>query len=316
MRELYMVLSPKALPYAQLALETLFRNCAEPFHLRLITDSSEDKKLLAEAVEPLAGPTEHRWEVFDEDDLADREAERFGAWPALRAFRHGHPCWRKITDPLLLGNPGEELVLLDPDLYFPNRFRFEETPPEGILLMWQQPNCLLPSEVVLAAMAHSIPLANHVDIGVAHWRCPGDPDCLYDWLNGLLVTLGGGAPLPRVMHVEAIVWSALLMRMGGGHLDPRYWRCWRNSQVKRLRRKLGASGARILASEPWGELKCFHAGGEAKWWLRETNTVATPGFDAGTARIIPAVELKPAVYARELALKRWVRRLGYYRLFR
>jgi hypothetical protein len=313
MRELYMVLSPKALPYAQLALQTLFRNCAEPFHLRLITDSPEDKRTLHDAVAPLAAQTGHLWGVFDENDLADREAERFGAWPAIRAFRHGHPCWRKITDPLLLSNPGEELVLLDPDLCFPNRFRFEETPAQGILLMWQQPNCLLPSEVVLAAMSHSIPLANHVDIGVAHWRGPGD----LDWLNGLLETLGGGAALPRVMHVEAIVWSALLMQWGGGHLDPRYWRCWRNSQMKRIRRKLGASGAQILASEPWGELKCFHAGGEAKWWLSAASSPTGGEYkDSGPARVIPAVELKPADYERELAMKEWIRRLGYYRLFR
>ncbi len=65
------------------------------------------------------------------------------------------------------------MVLLDPDLYFPNTFRFEPTPEQGILLMWQRPNCLLPHKTVRAAMDAGIPLARHVDIGVAQWRGPG-----------------------------------------------------------------------------------------------------------------------------------------------
>ena len=45
-----------------------------------------------------------------------------------------------MTDPLLLSRPGEEMLLLDPDLYFPNRFLFEATPSNGLSLMWQRPN--------------------------------------------------------------------------------------------------------------------------------------------------------------------------------
>jgi hypothetical protein len=120
------------------------------------------------------------------------------------------------------------------------------------------------------------------------------------------------------MHVEAVVWAALAMRIGGGYLDPGYWKCWRRSPEKRLRIKLGASGPGILRSEPWGDLKCFHAGGEAKRWLN-----AVPGFGLldGQAthsvpgRVLPFVELTPAHYAREQAFKRVLQSLGYYRIF-
>ena len=154
-------------------------------------------------------------------------------------------------------------MLLDPDLYFPNRFQFEETPQSGLLLMWQRPNCLYPPDVVSSAINKGIRLAHHVDIRVAHWRAAADLDWL-DWLIGEL----GGLSLPRIMHVEAIVWAALAMQVGGGYLDPSYWKCWRRSPAKRVRIKLGASGTRILRSEPWGDLKCFHAGGEVKKWLQ------------------------------------------------
>src|SRR5277367_2706381 len=139
-RHVYMVLSPRALGYAKGALESLFRNSLETLHIRLITDSPEDKDELSNAVAKVDAK-HHQWTVHAEDDLAAREEEIFGKHDHLRVFRHGHPCWRKITDPLLLSDPDEELVLLDPDLYFPNRFMFEETPQSGVLLMWQRFSC-------------------------------------------------------------------------------------------------------------------------------------------------------------------------------
>ena len=311
-RHVYMVLSPRSLSYSRGALESLFRNSIEPIHLRLITDSKQDKEELSDAVVALdTGP--HQWAVYSEEDLAEREEALFAGYDHLRVFRRGHPCWRKITDPLLLSDPGAELVLLDPDLYFPNRFQFEETPQSGLLLMWQQPNCLFPPAVVKTAISKGIRLAHHVDIGVAHWR--GSEDL--DWLDWLVAELGS-SKFSRSMHVEAVVWAALAMRIGGGYLDPGYWKCWRRSPEKRLRIKLGASGPGILRSEPWSHLKCFHAGGEAKRWLN-----AVPGFGLldGQAthsvpgRVLPFVELTPAHYAREQAFKRVLQSLGYYRLF-
>jgi hypothetical protein len=312
-RQVFMVLSPRSLGYARDALESLFRNSLEALHLHLITDSQADKRELSDAVASLDGKT-HQWQVFSENDLGEREAALFDRYNHLRAFRRGHPCWRKITDPLLLSEPGAELVLLDPDLYFPNRFRFEETPQAGLLLMWQRPNCLFPPEVVRTAMDGGIRLAHHVDIGVAHWRALADLDWL-DWLVGRL----GGESLPRIMHVEAIVWAALAMRSGGGYLDPTYWRCWSRSPAKRVMMKLGVSGLRILRSEPWAELKCFHAGGEAKWWLheaREAGMLKSKAEVSPAGRIIPFVELTPSDYARERAFKRVLRALGYYHVFR
>jgi hypothetical protein len=148
---------------------------------------------------------------------------------------------------------------------------------------------------------------------VAHWRASAD----LDWLDWLLEKLASPV-LPRVMHIEAIVWAAVAMRHDGGYLDPAYWRCWHRTQTKRVMRKLGASGLQILRSERWTELKCFHAGGEAKSWLADArkdgmldghSEQTTPG------RVIPFVELTPAHYERELAFKRALRALGYYRIF-
>jgi hypothetical protein len=310
-----MVLSPHALSYATVALRSLFANCAERVDLHLITDSDGDKRTLVHALHALT-LSPHTVTVVSQKDLADAEVKLFSQFPNLRAFRNGHPCWRKITDPLLLAAPGEEMVLLDPDLYFPNRFTFETTPEQGLRLMWQQPNCLLPSSVVRTAIAAGIPLARHIDIGIAHWRrSAGSAE--FEWIDRLLGKLGG-ASLPRVPHVEAIVWSAMAMRFGGGYLDPSKWVCWRRTQRKRILRRLGTDGVGLLRSEPWSEMKCFHAGGEAKSWLVDiaathTSTPATSHLQA--LPVLPFMELTSSRYSREQAFKSLVAGLGYYRLF-
>jgi hypothetical protein len=149
---------------------------------------------------------------------------------------------------------------------------------------------------------------------VAHWRASADLEWL-DWLVGRL----GGESLPRIAHVESIVWAALAMRVGGGYLDPEYWRCWRRSIAKRVMSKAGVSGLQILRSEPWANLKCFHAGGEAKWWLlaaREAGLLDGTAEHRLPGRIVPYVELTPAHYARERAFKQVLRAFGYYQVFR
>ena len=310
-RQVYMVLSPRSLPYATCAIESLLRNSVEPLNLHLITDAAADQQELNAAMAALEPESRHQWSVIAEEEMADAEADRFKGLEHLRVFRHGHPCWRKVTDPLLLGGEKEELILLDPDLYFPNRFRFEETPKDGLLLMWQRPNCLLPPEIVRGAMDAGIKLARHVDIGVSHWRTGTD----LAWIDWMIGRLGEGGPLPRLMHIEAIVWAAIAMRQGGGYLDPKLWVCWHRTQAKRVQRKLGASGQSLLRSEPWGGMKCFHAGGEAKWWVpevvggEEAKEVLKPG------RTVPFVELTRRRYEREQGAKGMLRGLGYYRLF-
>lgn len=308
-----MILSPHALSYARYALESLLHNALEPFCLHLVTDSAEDKGILSKEVSRLSNPAGAPIHLFAKDELKEREEVVFRGYPNLRAFRKGHPCWRKITDPLLLTGPDEEMILLDPDLYFPNRFTFEPTPDRGLLLMWQKPNCLLPPEVVTAAFSRNIPLANHVDIGVAHWKAPVD----LDWLNWLIGELGGER-LPRLMHIEAIVWAALAMRIGGGYLSPDHWRCWRRSQWKRAARKIGISGKQILRFEPYSTIKCFHAGGEAKHWLAEAAAagwMGSPSTLAGPCPALPPVELTHRQYLREQTIKTLLRKVGYYQVF-
>jgi hypothetical protein len=313
-RYLYMVLSSGSLPYARLAIESLYRRSAEPVHLHLITDSAEDRQSLAEFMGSQSGVKSKSWSIYSAGDLEERASEHFARYPNLRAFRKGHPCWRKLTDPLLIAAPGEEIIVLDPDLFFPNRFIFEATPISELLLMWQRPNCLLPSAVVRAAIKAGIPLANHVDIGVAQWRGPSDVEWL-DWLIGGI----GGSSLPRVMHIEAIVWSALAMKMGGGYLDRTLWRCWHRTQIKRVKRLLKVAGPQILRTEPWNEMKCFHGGGEAKWWMPEALKSGYLTADGDTMRrghISPFTELTAGHYSREQSIKRVLRGMGYYSLFR
>lgn len=312
-RRLFMLLSPRALSYAGYALRSLSRNALERLQIHLITDAYEDKQILSEEISARLSSEQIILSTFSKGDLAEREQAMFSRYPNLRAFRNGHPCWRKITDPLLLTEPGEEMILLDPDLYFPNRFTFEPTLERRLLLMWQKPNCLLPPGVVRAAFEANVPLANHVDIGVAHWRAPIDLDWL-EWLIGRL----GGQSLPHFMHIEAIVWAALAMRMAGGYLSPRHWSCWRRSQWKRVALKARIPGAALLRAERFAEIKCFHAGGEAKSWLPEA---AARGWmdgkqqikDAG--KVLPFVELTVNAYRREQTAKNVLRLLGYYRIF-
>lgn len=320
-RRVFMVVSPVSLSYARFCLESLFHNSAERLHLHLITDSASDREKLIEEIEVRQDAGPHQYSVFAEEELADREAGIFGPYPSIRAFRHGHPCWRKITDPLLLtegpnsaeGGRGE-MVLLDPDLYFPNRFTFEPTPATGVLLMWQRPSCLVPAKTVLAAMDQGIRFAHHVDIGVGGWRAPVD----LEWMEWLLNRLDIRT-VPRVMHIEAIVWAALAMRIGGGYLDPRLWHCWHRNQPKRILRMMGLPGIHLLRVEYFSAIKCFHAGGEAKWWLAEAKQKGM--LDQGQDRtqpgpILPFQELMPEVYRGEQRVKRILARLGYYSLFK
>jgi hypothetical protein len=315
-RKLFMVLSPHSLPYAQLALRSLLKNCVEDFHLSLITDSREDALQLSKELEGLqitAGTVRRSAGVYAEPDLADLEQNNFGKYPHIRSFRQGHPCWRKITDPILLSEGTDEMIVLDPDLYFPNRFSFEPTPAKGVFLMWQRPSCLLPDEVVRRAIDAKIALAHHTDIGVAQWRMPVD----LEWLDWLIDKISS-SQLPRSMHVESIVWAALAMRLGGGYLDSKKWVCWHRTQYKRVLVKLGVPGASILKQEPFSEMKCFHAGGEAKWWLPSAQDLGI--LDCGgnvTARseFGSYQELTPREYYSLQQKRHLLRKLGYYSLF-
>jgi hypothetical protein len=313
-RQLYCILSARSLPYAELGIQSLFAHSRENLVLTLITDDDEDKATITSALQEMPTPTPHRWLVYSKCEADERADAFFARQPNLRQFRHGHPCWRKVTDPMLFAAPGSELVILDPDLYFPNYFSFERTPAKGVLLMWQPPSCLLPDEVVERAFANGIPLAHHVDIGVAQLHNSLD----LDWLDHLIGTLGG-ADIPRAMHVEAIVWAALAMKMGGAHLDPRHWVCYQYQQWKHLALKLGIHGTTLLRLQSFRDTKCFHAGGNAKWWLKELQEkrpFPPPRNLSGSLPGREFEELTQQAHHADRRLKRLARRLGYYRLTR
>ena len=311
-RGIYCVLSSRSLPYARHAMASLAAHSIEDLDLTLITDSAADKAALVEAMAALAIPDRHRWRVAAQAEADDLAAGRLSGHPNIAAFRFGHPCWRKVTDPMLFAPEGAEMVILDPDLYFPNRFRFEPTPREGLLLMRQLPHCLLPHEVVLRTYEQGFRLAHHTDIGVSQVRNRLD----LDFLDTLIARIGG-TTLPRAMHVESIVWAALAMHMGGGYLDPEHWHCWGNSQWNRVLRRFGASGRTVLRSERFAAMKCFHGGGIAKWWVPEAlaaGDLPPPGELLEARPPLPYEELTRDGYEATQRLKSWARRAGYYRL--
>src|ERR1700730_15306562 len=182
-RRVYCVLNARALPYAEKCIQSLFLNVTEPVSLTLITDSDSDRQQIRDAVSGLRIREVHRWAVYAKAEADERARQVYNGLPNLQAFRCGHPCWRKLTDPPLFANPEDEMIILDPDLYFPNQFAFEATLERGLQLMWQRPSCLLPDEVVMRAYGLNVTLAHHVDIGVAQLR-----NCIdlawFDWLVG------------------------------------------------------------------------------------------------------------------------------------
>ena len=313
-RRVYIILSANALPYASHCVRTLFANCLEPIDLTLITDGPEDKAEITVAVSAMPEAAGKKWRVEDKADTDARAAEVFAGHANIAHFRNGHPCWRKITDPLLYGAAEDEAIILDPDLYFPNKFSFEPTPDNGLLLMRQGPNCLYPPEAVARAFDLPVKLANHVDIGVGQVRKGAVDLDWFDWFVGAIKS----EDFAKFMHIEAIVWSAFAMRMGGGYLDPKAWRCWQRGQVKRVFIAAGAPGDMLLKLEPLQDVKCIHVSGPSKWWVVdavEKDVLKAYGnvYDQPTP-VSPFVEYTHDHYLSDMKLKGFLRRIGYYKL--
>ncbi|TPE49902.1 hypothetical protein [Amaricoccus solimangrovi] len=276
-RSITMVAGRDALGYAEVAIGSLLANCRDPIRFTILTDGPAEKRAYAELLARLPSDTPRA--VHDAAECDARAEAAFRAHPALRAFRRGHPCWRKITDPTLFAAPGAEIVVLDPDLVFPNPFTFEPAPPGRLLLMRQRRHCLLPAEVVRAAFRAGYALVHHTDIGVAqHGPLP------WDWIEEAIARIGGES-LPRVAHVESILWAMIAARIGGGYLSPRAWACWERSAGKRLLMLAGLGGPGLLRLERAHRLKCFHASSGAKDWLAEAARRGIPR--PGAPRLAP-----------------------------
>jgi len=248
-------LGASSLPYGALCIRSLAENLDGDEAIHLLTDSRSDQLRLQQAFADVT-----RIKVQISDELWEDDSNRIRRYAGLEKLRTGHPSWRKLTDPLLLAREGDDVAVVDPDVYFPRRFSFEKVGDGTLRLMWQKPNCLLPFSVVERAFVKGIAMADHVDIGIAQYRAPLD----LEWLNWLVESLG---ETPRKAHVEAILWSCLAMRMGGGYLNSDRWRCWANTQWKRVLKKAGATPARMLSAEDFRSCLAFHAGGTAKTWL-------------------------------------------------
>ncbi len=299
-----------SLPYASLCIRSLAENLEGDEAIHLLTDTTGDRERLQQAFEGL-----DRINIRVSDELWEDSGNPMRGYAGLERLRKGHPCWRKVTDPMLLARDGDEVVVIDPDVYFPRPFSFESVGDETLRLMWQKPNCLLPYSVVETVFAKGIAMADHVDIGIAQYRSPLD----LEWLDWLVNSLGD---MPRVMHVEAILWSCLAMRMGGGYLDSDRWHCWANTQWKRVRQKAGATPAQMLNAEDFRSCLAFHAGGTAKTWL------AAPGAEEALKRLsalpggapLRPNEVRPFVpftkekFERLKARGRTLNALGYYKL--
>jgi hypothetical protein len=303
-------LAASSLPYASLCIRSLAANLDGYEAIHLLTDSPGDQEQLQQAFGGLK-----RIKVQLSDELWEGGGNSMRKYAGLEKLRKGHPCWRKLTDPMLLAREGDEVVIVDPDVYFVRRLSFEKVGDGTLRLMWQKPNCLLPFSVVQAAFAKGIPMADHVDIGIAQYRSPLD----LEWLNWLVGSLG---EMPRVMHVEAILWSCLAMRMGGGYLNPDRWLCWANTQWKRVLKKAGATPERMLNAEDFRSCVAFHAGGTAKMWLAapgagellEQLSALPGGKPLAAATVRPFVPFTKEKFEWLRNRGRVLKAMGYYKL--
>lgn len=310
-RKVYCVLSARSLGYSAACLRSLARNAIETMDVVLITDGPDDKAKLS-AIEGLDPEGRHSWTVLDKAEVDAIAEPILAPYPAVRRFREGHPCWRKITDPALVAKPGEEIIILDPDVYFPNPFTFEPAPEKGIYLMWQAPNCLLPEDAVRLAYEKGVVMADHTDIGVA--QIGG----VFDWAHlEQLCTRVDFSAWAWSMHVESIVWAELAIAMGGGYLDPQAWHCFANTITGRLQRKMGQSGVAALASLDIARMKCLHGGGAAKNWFVDAEKAGV--FDPKgrldkPTRIRPYEVFPRDKFERKFALRHFLQRIGLYGL--
>ena len=302
-----------SLPYAGPCIRSLAENLKGDDPIHLLTDTPDDVVQMQKAFAGI-----DRIKIHLADELWEDPANPMRKYPGLERLRaEGHPCWRKLTDPMLLAKDGDEVVVVDPDVYFPRPFSFEPVGDGTLRLMWQKPNCLLPASVVEKAFAQGIAMADHVDIGVAQYRSPLD----LQWFDELVEKILDG-DMPRMMHVEAILWSCFAMRMGGGYLDSEHYQCWHNSSWKRIRLKTGATHVQMLNGEDFRSSLAFHGGGTAKKWLAKPGgedvvkqrSKLPGGKPLGAAKLRPFVPFTQAKFDWLKKRGRILDKLGFYKL--
>lgn len=312
-RNIYYVLGKGSLPYAERCIASLTRSTTETLSVMILTDAPQDAVEIERAVTPHFAGSRHSLRIVDEVEAREKAQSYYADFPSIRQFREGHPCWRKVTDPQMYSEWGEEVIILDPDVYFPNPFAFEPPPQFGIALMYQQPNCLLPEEVVRRAFNANITMVDHTDIGVCQYYAPLNLFYLEDLIGRL-----SEKPLPRSMHIESIIWAALAAQSGGGLFLPQVWHCYRNSVTGRIARRFGRSGVDCLRRIDFKHVKAFHAGGEAKHWLVEAEKAGVLATRGTNITPTPKVRLTPfrrGKFERKFFLRRMAAKTGISRLW-
>ena len=250
------VASARSLSYASVCLESLLQRCLDTVRLVLIVDDSADRDAFHAAADAWRYPKRHAIEFRLVTETGIGSGDPLGKYPHVRSLQQGHPCWRKNVDPFLVSDR-EEVVIIDPDVYFLRTFRFPISSEHAIRLMWQRPNCLHPPAAVDDAFASGASLADHTDIGVAIVSKQID----WEWLDWFLSHLSL-QQYRSYMHIESIVWAALAMRHGGGYLDPARWVCYQHNWSAKIRTRLGGN---FHFQMPQLDLAvALHAGGVAK----------------------------------------------------
>jgi hypothetical protein len=234
----------------------LLRQSIDNVDLNLLVDSEEQAEIFRNEILNWKVPSGHSITVRDPLEVDEAASSAFSRLPNLIRFRNGHPCWRKITDAALLTR--EEAIIIDPDVYFLRRFRFDPTPKNQLLLMWQPRNCLFPFNAVDSMFQAGVPLADNTDIGIAQIHDTMD----WDWIDGIVAKLDLESNR-SFMHVESIVWAAIAIKKGGNFLSPHRWTCYAESSKRRLGKLFGLQIPHDLLHLNLEVSNAIHLGGSA-----------------------------------------------------
>ena len=82
--------------------------------------------------------------------------------------------------------------------------------------------------------------------------------------------------------------------------------------------KLGVRGKSILRRESFSKMKCFHAGGAAKWWLASAHESGIPDYGEtldDPTDFIPYEEFVPTKFYFLQKRRKLLRGIGYYSIF-